>query len=400
MGKLIEPQQRRGVLEQRRRIKMAQSTHAYVRGNTAKFYDWLAGSAVAAALPQGPGVWICGDCHLGNMGPIGDSDGRISIQIRDLDQTVIGNPALDLIRLALSLQTAARGSDLPGVVSARMIEGMADAYEKAFLPRNFASPEDEPIAVSTVKRRAFGRRWKHLAHERIEGGRAAIPLGKTYWPITDEERQGIERLITSDAVRRLVLTNYGSSEDCELTIHDAAYWRKGCSSLGLLRYAVLVGITPSSGRESFGLVDIKEAVASVAPASPLADMPSEPAHRVVAGARALSPFLGDRMVAGTLLGKSVFVRELMPQDLKIEIDQFSRHQAVASARFLASVVGKAHARQMDDGARTAWLRALAGSHGPDLDAPRWLWRSVVELVSMHEAAYLDHCLAYALDTSD
>lgn len=213
MGKLIEPLQRRSVLEERRRIKMAQSTHAYVRGTTAKFYDWLAGSAVAAALPMGPDVWICGDCHLGNMVPIGDSDGRISIQIRDLDQTVIGNPALDLIRLALSLQTAARGSDLPGVVSARMIEGMADAYEKAFLPRNFASPEDEPIAVSTVKRRAFGRRWKHLAHERIEGGRAAIPLGKTYWPITDEERQGIERLITSDAVRRLVLTNYGSSED-------------------------------------------------------------------------------------------------------------------------------------------------------------------------------------------
>lgn len=100
MGKLIQPHQRRAVLEERRRLKMARSTHAYVRGTTAKFYDWLASSALAAALPQGPDVWICGDCHLGNMGPLADAEGHISFQIRDLDQAVVGNPALDLIRLA------------------------------------------------------------------------------------------------------------------------------------------------------------------------------------------------------------------------------------------------------------------------------------------------------------
>lgn len=110
-----------------------------------------------------------------------------------------------------------------------MIEGMADAYEKAFHPQDASSSEDEPAVISTVRRRALGRRWKHLARERIEGGRPAIPLGKTYWPITDNERQGIERLVTSAAVRQLVLTSYGSVDDCELEIHDAAYWRKGCS---------------------------------------------------------------------------------------------------------------------------------------------------------------------------
>jgi uncharacterized protein (DUF2252 family) len=48
------------------------------------------------------------------MGPLADAKGRVDIQIRDLDQTVIGNPAHDLIRLGLSLASAARGSDLPG----------------------------------------------------------------------------------------------------------------------------------------------------------------------------------------------------------------------------------------------------------------------------------------------
>ena len=77
---------------------MAASAHAYVRGNTLKFYECLAGSD-SSKVPQGPPIWICGDCHVGNLGPVADTDGQIDIEIRDLDQTVIGNPAHDLIRL-------------------------------------------------------------------------------------------------------------------------------------------------------------------------------------------------------------------------------------------------------------------------------------------------------------
>ena len=91
---------------------MAVSAHAYVRGNALKFYEWL-GSLEEGALPEGPAIWICGDCHVGNLGPVANAEGKVEIEIRDLDQTVIGNPAHDLIRLALSLATAARGSDCP-----------------------------------------------------------------------------------------------------------------------------------------------------------------------------------------------------------------------------------------------------------------------------------------------
>ena len=396
MTSYVEPDARQIALTATRQLKMARSTHAYVRGNTAKFYKWLAESPVAVALPQGPAVWICGDCHLGNLGPVADADGRIAIQIRDLDQTVIGNPAHDIVRLALSLQTAVRGSDLPGVVSAKMIEAMADAYESAFLPEGESGAEVESDAVRTVRKRAIGRRWKHLAKERIDDIQLTIPLGKKYWPVDADERDGLKALMQSPSVRRLALTSFQSPEDSTLTIHDAAYWRKGCSSLGLLRFAVLVGVRNDGGRETFGLIDIKEAVASVAPRSPGKRMPADQAKRVVKGARALSPFLGDRMVAGKLLGKSVIVRELLPQDLKIEIEQFNRKEAIASARYLAKVVGKAHAQQMDAETRVAWHATLAAGHSRSLDAPLWLWRAVVDLVAMHEAAYLEHCRVYAL----
>lgn len=93
---------RPAVLTERRNLKMARSAHAYVRGNTAQFYAWLH-SDQGLAVPQGPPIWICGDCHIGNLGPIADARGGVVVQIRDLDQTVIGNPAHDLIRLGLSL---------------------------------------------------------------------------------------------------------------------------------------------------------------------------------------------------------------------------------------------------------------------------------------------------------
>jgi uncharacterized protein (DUF2252 family) len=34
-----------------------------------------------------------------------------------------------------------------------------------------------------------------------------------------------------------------------------------------------------------------------------------------------------------------------------------------------------------------------------LDAPSWLWSAVVELVGVHEAAYLDHCRRIIGETS-
>jgi uncharacterized protein (DUF2252 family) len=34
-----------------------------------------------------------------------------------------------------------------------------------------------------------------------------------------------------------------------------------------------------------------------------------------------------------------------------------------------------------------------------IDAPPWLWSSVVELAGSHETAYLEHCRHYALATA-
>jgi uncharacterized protein (DUF2252 family) len=170
---------------------------------------------------------------------------------------------------------------------------------------------------------------------------------------------------------------------------------KGCSSLGRLRYAALLRIENRKS-SSLCLVDVKEGVAAAAPSASKVEMPRDNAIRVVTGAKALSPNLGDRMMAARLLHKAVVVRELMPQDLKIEIDRLTRQEAMSLARYLAGVVGRAHGRQMTSSQRRAWRSDLAKNHNASLEAPSWLWASVVELIGLHEAAYLDHCRRFAL----
>ncbi len=379
---------------------MARSAHAYVRGNTINFYNWLA-ELGADIIPSGPPIWICGDCHVGNLGPLADAGGHVDIQIRDLDQTVIGNPAHDLVRLGLSLATAARNSNLPGVTTAHMLEEMVQGYALAMRTPT-GDDEDavpEPDAVATVRHKALGRRWRHLARERIEDVKPTIPLGRKFWALSPPEREAIDALFQNAAVRRLVLDLNARSDANDVDVVDAAYWMKGCSSLGKLRYAVLVDMASSKHRDGFAMVDLKEAVPAAAPAAPGIEMPSHHGWRVVAGARALSPNLGDRMMAADLLDRPVIVRELMPQDLKLEIDQFSRHEAVAAARYLAYVVGRAHSRQMGEADRASWARELSLRHSKGLEAPGWLWSSVVALAARHEQGYLEHCRNYALQQS-
>ncbi len=393
-----QPGERMPFLTAERNRKMAASAHAYVRGSTARFYEWLEASD-CAALPEGPQAWICGDCHVGNLGPVANTEGAIAIQVRDLDQTVIGNPAHDLIRLGLSLAMAARGSDLPGITTAHMMERMIEGYEAAFTPDARGTAVDPaaemPKTVKTALRQAAGRSWKHLADERIEGTEPRIPLGKRFWPLTPDERAAVDILFSEEPVRRLATSLRSRVDDDPVRIMDAAYWRKGCSSLGRLRLAVLIAVGRGKN-ERHCLMDVKEATTAAAPHAATTGMPDDNADRVVAGARHLSPFLGDRLLAAHILDKPVVIRELLPQDLKLEIETLSRDEAMSVAEFLAHIVGRGHARQMDPADCRQWLKVLQRNRTKSLDAPSWLWNSVVDLVAAHEAAYLNHCRRYAM----
>jgi uncharacterized protein (DUF2252 family) len=391
---LPEPAERREILLARQQRKMACSPERYVRGSTRQFYDWLR-SRTRGRVSDGPEIWICGDCHVGNIGPLADHHGRVAIEIRDLDQAVIGNPAHDLIRLGLSLASAIRGSDLPGVATALMLECLVDGYAQAFEADFDERDIEMPKAVRRGLKLSKSASWSTLAEDRLKDVKPVIPLGKRFWPLSKEERKAVKQLAGHEDLRRLVTRLRHRDNDAEVELVDAAYWVKGCSSLGLIRLALLMQVV-GDGKTEYCLIDVKEAVKAAAPQAPHAAMPHGYARRVVAAARALSPSLGGRMLATRLFDRPVFIRELLPQDMKLEIEYLSHKQSCRTARFLGAVVGRAHARQMDEATRKSWLGDLKRRRSKTVEAPSWLWSSVVDLLAEHERAYLEHCWRYAL----
>ena len=106
-------------------------------------------------------------------------------------------------------------------------------------------------------------------------------------------------------------------------------------------------------------------------------MPLDEAERVVEGARHLSLIWATECLQRSWTEIPCSCAMLMPQDRKIEVEQLTSEDAIEAAGFLAAVVGKAHGRQMDAGTRKEWQRELRRSRSKSVNAPSWLWTSLV-----------------------
>lgn len=390
-NRFVRPAQRNAALAKAHDAKMARSSQAFVRGAPDRFYHWLQGPK-RRTLPDGPAIWICGDCHVGNLGPVANTRGRTTIQIRDFDQSVIGNPAHDLVRLGLSLASAMRGLEMPGVATAKMLARIINDYAKALAVDPQQAEDAPPAAIRELTKLAVMPTAGSLALDCEKGADPCITLGKHFWPLSRDERSEITRLFAQDDMRKLATLLRSRDDDAPTKLIDAAYSVKGCSSLGRLRYAAIIEVNGEKKRDrDYCLMDLKEACRAVAPHAAGARMPADPAERVVEGARHLSPYLGGRIRAAKLLGKPIFVRELLPQDQKIEVERLEADEAIDVAGYLAGIVGLAHGRQMDADTRGRWRRELLGRRTKSPDVSKWLWTSVVELLAIHEEAYLEYC---------
>ena len=81
-----------------------------------------------------------------------------------------------------------------------MLEQMVDGYEEALADKDPDLRSRRPECVRVVMRQAVGRTWDHLAKERLEDTSPTIPLGKRFWPISEEETQEIERIFATEDV--------------------------------------------------------------------------------------------------------------------------------------------------------------------------------------------------------
>ena len=118
----------------------------------------------------------------------------------------------------------------------------------------------------------------------------SIPLGQQFWPLTDEEKGDIASVFQDEEMRRLATVLRSRDDDADVKLVDAAYWLKGCSSLGRLRYAALLEVKDKRGNPpDYCLMDVKEAAKAAAPPAKGVTMPSDQGDRVVEGARHFRP---------------------------------------------------------------------------------------------------------------
>ncbi len=187
----------------------------------------------------------------------------------------VPNVRIDAVELKLK-----SGEDLPGVTTARILEQVIEGYQAA-LQQDADAIEDAPKSIQLVMKKSLARSWKKLANERLQDQNPTIPRGTKFWSLSKSERASIDDMFQTPALRHLATSLKSREDDVPVEVEDAAYWMKGCSSLGLLRFAVLLGIGKRKKRTP-ALMDVKEAIAAAAPRYAREKMPKDQAQRVSA----------------------------------------------------------------------------------------------------------------------
>ena len=114
-----------------------------------------------------------------------------------------------------------------------------------------------PADIQKLLEQSVRRRWHYLAEERLDTVEPVIPIGKTFWALSRQERAGLRDLFEHPDVQTMITELQGRDGGDKVSMVDAAYWMKGCSSLGRLRYAAMLRV--GTGEDStLCLVDIKK----------------------------------------------------------------------------------------------------------------------------------------------
>ena len=350
--------------------RMAADPFAFFRGT-----DHLFAARWAALAPAdvGPSLLICGDLHLENFGAYRADDGEFFYDINDFDEALVAPCALDLVRCAASILLAAEVWKFSPVQAMRTVLTFLDRYGLAIAKAARTGEVGEQV-MGTARGPIWG-----LLKRPMRGDQAAF-LGR----LTERDGPGRRRLARAtgrfqdigrgrEAKVRAAVEAYGKGLDAPgpFAVRDVARRIAGIGSLGVRRYAVLVGVGDDPGRER--LLDIK---AARPPAlGPWGD-PRQPeaggsdARRVVQAQRQLQARPGAGLDVLAIGRREYRMRELIPEENRTSLAELRKEPG--RLRRAVAVAGRltawAHIRggRWDGGDRSADLARWAA--GPALEA--------------------------------
>jgi uncharacterized protein (DUF2252 family) len=368
----------------RKQARMSASPLAFLRGSAPLFYELLAAEPELAAGPAGSGI-IQGDTHVENFGAYspavhdagGWKKGHATFQLNDFDEASRGPWRWDVLRLTTSLLLAGRELGQSGPAVLRLCEVLVQRH----VATTFAGaplPAPPPSVVALIER-VDGRSPRKLLDARTQGEGAArrFVRGDRYTDAPPELVRAVPAALALFAERT---ASTGGPKPEQLEVLDVAFRIAGTGSLGALRLAVL---TQGKGGDDGGwLFDLKEQQASSVDVLAPRVASSSRAGEVEQAFR-LCVANPPRMLGTSQLGEhDMLVRRLTPQEDKLSLNKLDQRELPALAAYLGALLGAAH-RRARDGDFPAWSAR---------DCSALLERAVT-LASLHEAVYLQLCLA-------
>jgi uncharacterized protein (DUF2252 family) len=385
-------------LYERKLRRMSASPLAFLRGAAPLFYALLRDRPQLCEGPGGEG-WLTGDMHLENFGAYRPDPSsfakakarraeRAVFDLNDFDDALVGPFRYDVLRLVTSLILGGRELGADGLSVLGLCDSLLDAYAKALFARPHALVHSAPIHALIEQVRKRSR--KELLFDRTRVRRKARSFVRDS---SDRYRDLPERVLRE--IPRAFAAYVASlperdrpKDEASFEVVDAALRIAGTGSLGSLRVAVLV--RGKGGKDGGFIFDMKEQ--GMPSAAVLLGPPSvRPAERVATAVRACLAH-PPRMVGTTsLLGKSMFVRRLAPQEDKLELLHVDHEGNVAHtirhedleplAQNLGSLLGRAHRRGALRMPKRAWKVA---------EREKIVERAIV-IAGIHEAVYLALC---------
>ena len=258
---------------------LRKSPFVFLRGTCHLFYERLPAARMRVKAPL---VWACGDLHLENFGSFKGDNRLVYFDINDFDESALAPASWDLVRFLTSVLLAAADLKADASEARKLCDAFVRAYATAlaggsprWVERETAGGLIEELLGSLEDR----TRVRHLNErtERKNGRRRLRCDGKRALPVSDAERNRVEKMIRAHAKAQ------DRPEFFEVL--DVAHRIAGTGSLGLERYVVLVEGKGSPNANY--LLDLKQSIASSLAPHLKVKQPAfaTQAHRIVAAQR-------------------------------------------------------------------------------------------------------------------
>ena len=365
-----------------KRQRMAASPFGFFRGAVP-----IMAADLACHPHTGLHTQLCGDAHVSNLGAFaGPTDGTLSFDINDFDETIQGPFEWDLKRLAASLLLAGREAGIKKAARQEAVLHFAQQYRRSMakfstLPileleryrtHRVARIDPMPAILAQAQRstplktlaslteptpKQSQKRVPHVSNLRrgsaAEDARHFRSNPPLLTPLSSKEKQTVLASLgdyarTLQPERRHFLAQYRAV--------DVAFKVVGTGSVGLRDYCVYFEGTHSNKPDPLFLQIKEEAHSAYAPYLPeAAAMHTHQGHRAVDGQRAMQltsdPFLGYTSIEG----RDYLVRQLNDHKASLDLTTLTPASLLGYADLCGELFARGHARAGDPVALSAYL---------------------------------------------